>query len=182
MTDVNVIRCKAEFNTYTGVALVGEGAIVDGCDARGNGHNGILVGVSARVTNNHANYNTGSGIVASHSCYIENNSASWNTAEGYFVWNPGNCTVVRNKATGNVRSGFNIYAPAGYSLIDNNHASANGIYGFRLDAVTSGYPNIVTRNFAAGNSPLNYGIGANNDAAPIVTAGAAVNPMSNISQ
>ena len=188
-TNVTISDCKADYNTGYGIRVSGGGAVVDTCSVGGNTAGGINVGNIARIVSNHAISNTGQGIHTGHSCYIENNSSSWNTGDGYFVTNPGNCTVVNNKATANGGAGFvaggagsAIDGIGGYTLVDSNHASGNGSYGFDIRLANPGFPNIVTRNFASANLPNNYIFGANNDMGPIVTAGAAVNPMSNISQ
>jgi parallel beta-helix repeat protein len=179
---VTIRDCNANFNNATGIEASGTGTVVDSCEVGGNGDSGIVAGVSAQVVNNLVAYNGLNGISAQHSCYIENNSVAWNAGTGIAVFTPGNCTIVSNKATANGGPGFWIFGGGGYSLIDSNHASGNGDRGFEIGFANLGYPNIITRNFASANVNANYFIGAYNDAAPIVTAGAAVNPLSNISQ
>lgn len=181
-TDITIRDCNVDYNT--GYGIIGgsaNGVVVESCSIGNNSNDGISLGSFTKITGNHVHHNSGNGIIVNHSCMIENNSSEWNTGDGISVFAPGNCTIVGNKVSANSGDGIDVETNGGYSLIDSNHASGNGVFGFNIATANPGYPNVVTRNAASANILSNYSVGSNNDVATIVSAGAAANPMSNIS-
>lgn len=177
-TNNRIASCQADYNTGWGIWILGTGNVVEDCEVGGNNLAGIDAYNISRIVRNHAHNNGGSGINAGDSSTVEDNSVAWNGGYG-IICEPNRCSVRGNSATANSLNGITV--TGGMSAVDGNYALGNVGTGIWVRAPSAGYPNVVLRNVAASNGIANYFVGVNNDYAPIVTAGAAVNPMSNIS-
>jgi hypothetical protein len=162
-----------------GSSIFVSGALISGCAINGSGVNGIT-GANNEVRNCSINNSGGYGILSAGTvtgCTVANSVSS-----GIYVTTPGS-VIAGNICTGNNTSGSatdaGIYVAESNNRIENNHVTASGYAGIKVNTAYTN--NVVIKNSVAGNGGNNYIGTAFNDFGPIGTAATTTSPWANIS-
>jgi parallel beta-helix repeat protein len=190
-----VIGCTARTNTLDGITTSAGCRVID-CTTSRNGSEGLIIGTASTIEGSTAFENAANGISAGLGSSVVNCTAYSNGTNGIAMLNTG-FLVATNPASGRI-SGCVSRSNAGHGIqvgsrcyVSDNNCAGNGFAGIcvtgsacRIDNnqctggrqgfLVTGTDNLIIRNSAQGNSPLNYDIVAgNHDAARITSPGSS---------